>query len=115
MIHVISRRDLYEVQRHAQVDAENHTDSQCLGLPEMASSPWDFDKDYGAAYMWARFCLDYLFPDTARHIVLGWMRKDGSQVLLQKPEVYTELGFKYFNDYAARNEFRVVHAVHTRD
>lgn len=107
MIHAISKSDARAISENAKLG-----NGKCLGLPEMASSDWDFDRDYAAARMWCRFCLDFVFPKEATHIVLGWRRKNGERNLLKNPEVYTDGGFDDFTGFAARNEFSVVYAVH---
>lgn len=109
MIHAITKKDAEMVCQYAKA-----VNAECLGLPEMSSGEWDFDKDYQTAQLWARFCLEYVFPSEATHVVLGWRRADGSQNLLKCPEVYTDLGFEKFNGYASRNKFSVVYAVHKR-
>lgn len=107
MIHVITKKDAGMIADNAKSG-----NGKCLGLPEMSSDEWDFEKDYQTAQLWARFCLGYVFPDEARHIVLGWRRADGTQNLLRCPEVYTDDGFKDFVGFASRNKFAVVYAVH---
>ena len=106
MFHVISKKDVENIRMNV------HHDAECLGLPEMTSLPWEFDRDYAKAGLWARFCLDYVLPKEATHIVLGWMDADGKRTLLRCPEVYTEKGFKNFCTYVTRSKFQVVYVVH---
>lgn len=106
MFHVISKKDVENIRKNVYPEAE------CLGLPEMTSLPWEFDRDYAKAVLWARFCLDYVLPKEATHIVLGWMDANGNQILLRCPEVYTEDGFVNFRKFANREKFTEFYAVH---
>jgi hypothetical protein len=109
MIHTITKNDAEKIALAAKTGA-----CEVLGLPEMATAPWSFERDYPMAVMWANFCLEYVFPKEAAHVVLGWMREDGTRELLRRPEVYTEAGFDKFVGFAGRNKFLSVYAVHAK-
>lgn len=106
MFHKITDADIKKIVRETQKE-----DARCLGLPEMSTKAWDFEKDYIKAVQWARECFDIL-PKEVTDIVLGWIDAKGEKVLLTHPEVYTAKGFADYVGYSARCKHKIDYAVH---